>query len=76
MWPVTLSGRLPIVALVGRYPANWLIGRGPRRDRTAFAALFPLYHAVLRAYRVLALVSLCYPHVPDRLPTRYSPVRR
>ena len=28
MWPSALSGRLPIVALVGRYPANWLIGRG------------------------------------------------
>ena len=28
MWPVTLSGRLLIVALVGRYPANWLIRRG------------------------------------------------
>ncbi len=27
MWPVTLSGRLPIVALVGRYPTNKLIGR-------------------------------------------------
>ena len=22
VWPITLSGRLPIVALVGRYPAN------------------------------------------------------
>ena len=29
MWPVALSVRLPIVALVGFYPANWLIGRGP-----------------------------------------------
>ena len=28
MWPSALSGRLPIVALVGPYPANWLIGRG------------------------------------------------
>ena len=28
MWPFTLSGRLPIVALVGPYPANRLIGRG------------------------------------------------
>ncbi len=28
MWPDTLSGRLPIVALVGRYPTNKLIGRG------------------------------------------------
>ena len=27
MWPFTLSGRLPIVALVGRYLTNWLIGR-------------------------------------------------
>ena len=27
MWPVTLSGRLLIVALVGRYPANQLIRR-------------------------------------------------
>ena len=29
MWPFTLSGRLPIVALVGRYLTNQLIGRGP-----------------------------------------------
>lgn len=28
MWPVTLSGRLPVVALVGHYPTNKLIGRG------------------------------------------------
>ena len=27
MWPSTLSGRLRIIALVGRYPANWLIRR-------------------------------------------------
>ena len=29
MWPSTLSGRLLIVALVGRYPANKLIRREP-----------------------------------------------
>ena len=28
VWPDTLSGRLPIVALVGRYPTNKLIGGG------------------------------------------------
>ena len=28
MWPTTLSGRLSIVALVGRYPTNKLIERG------------------------------------------------
>ena len=27
MWPFNLSVRLLIVALVGRYPANWLIRR-------------------------------------------------
>ena len=29
MWPINLSVRLPIVGLVGRYPANCLIGREP-----------------------------------------------
>ncbi len=29
MWPNTLSGRLPIIALVGHYPANKLIGASP-----------------------------------------------
>ncbi len=28
VWPITLSGRLPIVALVGCYPTNKLMGRG------------------------------------------------
>ena len=28
VWPIILSDRLPIVALVGRYPANKLMGRG------------------------------------------------
>ena len=28
VWPDTLSGRLPIGALVGRYPTNKLMGRG------------------------------------------------
>ena len=27
VWPITLSGRLPIADLVGRYPANYLMGR-------------------------------------------------
>ena len=29
MWPVALSGRLPVVGSVGRYPADYLIGRDP-----------------------------------------------
>ena len=29
VWLIILSDQLPIVALVGRYPANKLMGRGP-----------------------------------------------
>ena len=35
MWPFNLSVRLPIVGLVGRYPANYLIGREPIFQRIA-----------------------------------------
>ena len=37
MWPSTLSGRLWIVALVGRYPANWLIQRGSISHHRSFS---------------------------------------
>ncbi len=33
VWPITLSGRLPIEALVSRYLTNWLMGRGPLLKR-------------------------------------------
>ena len=33
MWPFNLSVRLPIVGLVGCYPANYLIGREPISER-------------------------------------------
>ena len=35
MWPFNLSVRLPIVDLVGRYPANYLIGRESSFQRIA-----------------------------------------
>jgi hypothetical protein len=75
VWPYALSGRLPIVALVGRYPTNKLIGRGSLSK-----------HQVLRSpalitadpkagcYAVLALLSEGYPPLEGRSPTRYSPV--
>ena len=74
MWPFNLSVRLPIVALVGLYPANQLMGRRliPRRSRRSFpnpASAGP-YHAVL------SHVSMCYPKLEGRLSTCYSPVRR
>jgi hypothetical protein len=36
VWPNTLSGRLPVVALVGHHPTNKLIGRGPIPDQKPF----------------------------------------
>ena len=73
VWLATLSRQLPVVALVGRYPTNKLIGRGPIPDRRSFAC------CVMRrwqGYPVLAAVSRCYPGVWGTLPTCYSPVRR
>ena len=34
VWLIILSDQLPIDALVGRYPTNQLIGRGPIPGRT------------------------------------------
>ena len=45
VWPIALSGRLRIVALVGRYPANWLMRRGPIDQRRQSAFPFPLMRA-------------------------------
>ena len=67
VWPCALSGRLPILALVGLYPTNWLIGRGLLSRRLS---PFPF-----QAYAVLAPVSQSYSPPRGRLPTCYSPVR-
>ena len=39
MWPVTLSGRLPVEALVSHYPTNKLIDREPILDHKSFPTL-------------------------------------
>ena len=36
VWPITLSGRLSVVALVGHHPTNKLIDRGPIPHRENF----------------------------------------
>ena len=41
VWPAVLSDRLPIEGTVGRYPAVYLIGRGPLPGRVAEATLSP-----------------------------------
>ena len=71
VWPITLSGRLPVIALVGHYPTNKLIGRGPILHRKTFHP----NTCMLRSYPVLDPVSQAYPKVQGRSPTCYSPVR-
>ena len=72
VWPVALSGRLPVTALVGHHPTNKLIGRGPIPSRKTF------HHqtCVQWSYPVLDPVSQAYPRAEGRSPTCYSPVRR
>ena len=72
MWPVTLSGRLPVEALVGHHPTNKLIGRGPIPHQKPISQIL---HAKKKEYPVLDPVSRAYPSVRGRLPTHYSPVR-
>ena len=74
MWLVILSNQLPIIALVGHYPTNKLIGRSPiplrRQDR--------LWNGVINSaqHRVLATLSGSYLRQEGKLATCYSPVRR
>ena len=74
LWLVVLSDQLPIEALVGHYPANWLMGRGLLLKRQVAPASEtgpedPITSAVL------APLSRSYSPLEDRLSTRYSPVR-
>ena len=48
MWPITLSGRLLIVALVGRYLTNQLIRRGAILYRLGFSHRTMRYCALMR----------------------------
>ena len=72
VWPVTLSGRLPVEALVGHYPTNKLIGREHILRRKTFHTP-PCGNA---SHPVLITVSGGYPRAQGRLLTCYSPVRR
>ena len=60
IWPVGLSTRLPIIALVGRYPANELTGRGPIPRRMCFPA------SAMRCSRSIRY----YPRFPEAIPVR------
>ena len=53
MWPINLSVRLPIVDLVGRYPANYLIGRESIFQRIAPLIAAPCETTILCGISVL-----------------------
>ena len=73
VWPVTLSGRLPVVALVSHYLTNKLIGRESIQNHNKAFHPPPCDE---ESYPVLDPVSQAYPRVKGRLLTCYSPVRR
>ena len=72
MWLAILSDQLPVIALVGRYPANKLIGRRLIFWRPKAFTIRPVNQM---EYAVLAQVSLSCPPPEGRLSTCYSPVR-
>ena len=76
VWLIILSDQLPIVALVGHYPTNKLMGRKliPNREHET-EARFPPAAYTSGTYPVLALLSEGYPRVRGRLLTCYAPVR-
>ncbi len=67
MWPAALSGRLLIVALVGRCPANQLIRRGPILYRLGFSHPIMRYCVLMRYYQpfpaAIPLYRAGYPRV-------------
>ena len=73
VWLVALSRQLPVVALVGRYPTNKLIGRETIPERRTISSP---HHAARREHPALATVSHGYSGLRGRFLTCYSPVRR
>src|SRR5699024_4022378 len=71
VWPVALSGRLPVVALVGHYHQQ----TDRPRAHPQPINLSTHTRCLHVSYPVLATVSRGYPKVRGRLLTCYSPVR-
>ena len=68
MWLIILSDQLPIVALVGHYPTNYLMGRGPLPQRLAAFLGHPSVCGISTAFAVLSPTE-------GHVPTCYSAVR-
>ena len=71
MWPITLSGRLPIVDLVSRYLTNYLMGREPTLHRIAPFTSKPCSSVVLCGISTpFGALSPCVRQVAHALLTR------
>ena len=71
VWPITLSGRLPIVDLVGRYPANYLMGRELISHRIAPLTPEPCSSVVLCGISTdFSMLSPCEGQLAHALLTR------
>ena len=71
MWPITLSGRLPIVDLVGRYLTNYLMGRESTFYRISPLTPEPCDSVVLCGIsNPFGPLSPCRRQVPHALLTR------
>jgi hypothetical protein len=55
MCPSTLSGRIPIIALVSRYLTNWLMGRGPFLQWSLSS-----FHPVPLTNRIVSGIIYCF----------------
>src|SRR5699024_4833334 len=75
VWPITLSGRLRIVALVGFYPTNQLMRHRPVSKWLRMPP-FILLSGDKRLHPVLAHLFASYPSLAGKLPTSYTPIRR
>ena len=78
VWRIILSDPLPVVALVGLYPTNKLIGRNHvhRWPAPKGPGLYQQHHAMPLDHPALAPVSRSYSSPVGSLVTCYSPVRR
>ena len=72
VWLIILSNQLPVIALVSRYLTNKLIGY----SSIPWHKSISLFELIKKEYKVLAVVSNCYPFPRGRLTICYSPVRR
>ena len=76
VWLIILSDQLPVLGLVSRYLANYLMGRKPLLKRSASKGPDPFPSSPKTwAYQVLASLSAGYPCLEDMSFTCYSPVR-